>query len=622
MAAAVAGVTLIVLMAVLAAAVIQRANQRHEVALREQNARFDVALSNMPVGLSMFDAEHRLIVCNRIYRELYDLPHELTQPGTPFAEIMRYYVVKETGGDLESLEDMHDWLAQYIAKVGQGKQFTDAHRLHDGRTVLVTIGPMANGGWVDVQEDITERRQNEARIEYLARHDHLTGLANRVLLRECLGEALKHRAERGDVALHCLDLDRFKEINDTLGHPAGDAILKLVTERIRGCVRDNDTIARLGGDEFVVLQVAKDPVQVAPPLASRLIEAISEPYEVGGHEVHVGASVGIAVSPIDSTDPDTLLKHADMALYRAKSEGRGRWSLFEQEMNTRQHARFLLARDLRSALANGELEIHYQPILNLSSGEVSCCEALIRWRHPERGLVSPAEFVPVAEETGLIVPISEWVLRQACAEAARWPERVRVAVNISPFYWKSRALSQMVFSAVAASRIAPSRLELEITESALLNTNEATRALLNQLHNVGVRIAMDDFGTGYSSLSYLRNLPFQKIKIDRCFVKDLSDSGKNAIAIIRAISALGRALDLTVTAEGVETQEQLEAIRAEGCTEMQGYLFSPPLPAAELSKYYRRRGDKTATASAKARVQRKPLRRASAARPRRRGGAP
>jgi diguanylate cyclase (GGDEF)-like protein len=595
MAIAVAGVTFIVLLSALAAALIQTANFRFESSLREQKERFESALRHLPVGFSMFDSAHRFIMCNGHYRAIYDLPEEIVKPGTTFAEILRYHTNRVSGQKADTdPESTRNWLTAHFAKIACGKPFTDIQHLSDGRTISVTIEPMADGGWVDVQEDITERTQHEAQITHMSRHDALTDLPNRLLLRDRLEAALMSGRGGGTFAVHCLDLDHFKEVNDILGHPIGDALLEQVAERLRSCVRDGDTVARLGGDEFVVLQISDDPASEAPPLAARIIDAVGAAYDLDGHQVLIGTSIGIALSPSDGTDPDTLLKHGDMALYRAKSEGRGTWSLFEPEMNIRLHARCSLARDLRSALVNGELELNYQPIVNLESGEVSGCEALLRWRHPERGLVSPEEFIPIAEETGLIVPIGEWVLRQACAEAATWPDHIKIAVNISPMQWKCRTLCQMIFNAVAAAGIAPQRLEIEITESSLLDNSEAMIATLRQLHEFGVRIAMDDFGTGYSSLSYLRTLPFDKIKIDRCFVADLSNGGENAVAIVRAISALGRALELTVTAEGVETQEQLEIIRAEGCTEMQGYLFSTPRPAVELGRFFGPPTDKTA----------------------------
>ena len=552
-----------------------------------QNARFDAALDYMPAGLSMFDSEQRLIVCNRVYREIYDVPEELARPGTPLAELVRYYVRRESGIDVpEDLESERKWIAGHVAQLACGKPFTYTQQLSNGRTILVGTGPLPDGGWVDVQEDITEQRQTEAKITHLARHDALTDLPNRVFLHERLEHVLNTERRDEYVTVLYLDLDRFKEVNDTLGHPIGDMLLKAVAERLASAVRESDTVARVGGDEFVVVQVSAEPSKEAAALAARLIEVISAPYDLNGHEALISTSIGIAISPHDGTDCTTLMKHADMALYRSKNDGHGSYCFFEQEMNVRVQARRELEQDLRSAFANGELEINYQPIVNLERNAVCGCEALLRWRHPKRGMIAPGEFIPLAEETGLIVPIGEWVLRQACSVAATWPDRIKIAVNLSPVQCKSRTLFQMVFNAVAAAGIAPQRLELEITESALLQEEEVTLANLQQLHDFGARIAMDDFGTGYSSLSYLRKFPFDKIKIDRCFVTDLSTGNESALAIVSAIIRLAGALGLTITAEGVETHDQLEMLRIEGCTEIQGYIFSAAKPANEIRRLF------------------------------------
>jgi diguanylate cyclase (GGDEF)-like protein len=561
-----------------------------------QDARLTAALHHLPVGLSIFDPEHRLVACNRAYREIYDVPEELTRPGTPFTELMRYYVKRETGRDEpEELDNVREWIAGHFAKLACGKPFTDTQHLSDGRTVLARVGPIADGGWVDVLEDITERLQNEAKISHMAQHDALTDLPNRMLLSERLEQALKGARRGENVAVLCLDLDRFKEVNDTLGHSVGDALLKTVAERLRSTVRPSDAVARVGGDEFVVLQISAYPAHEAAVLASRLIEVISAPYELNGHQAVIGTSVGIAVAPDDGANPETFLAHADMALYRAKEDGRGTFCFYEQEMNARAHARRDLERDLRLALANGDFELYYQPLVNLERNEVSGFEALLRWRHPQRGMVSPGDFIPLAEETGLIVPIGEWALREACAEAATWPGHIKIAVNLSPVQFKIRKLVDMVFNALAAAGLDARRLELEITESVLLQDSEATRVTLRQLHDLGVRIAMDDFGTGYSSLNYLQRFPFDTIKIDRCFIANLSTGDESSLAIVRAIGSLGRALGLAVTAEGVETQQQLEMVRLEGCTEMQGYIFSAAKPASEIRRHFLPRPDELAS---------------------------
>jgi diguanylate cyclase (GGDEF)-like protein/PAS domain S-box-containing protein len=432
--------------------------------------------------------------------------------------------------------------------------------------------------------DVTERKQAEARIEHMAHHDALTGLPNRVLFHQRLGEALSRiRRGGGSLAVLCLDLDQFKSVNDTLGHPVGDALLKTVAQRLDHCVRDTDMVARLGGDEFAIILPTIDGPHDAEQTASKVIDVLGQPYEIQGHEVVVGASIGIAIAPGDGDAADALLRNADMALYRAKGDGRGRFNFFEPEMDRRIQLRRTLELDLRKAFQNGEFELYYQPLINLDSGEVSGFEALLRWRHPERGMVPPAEFIPLAEEIGLITPLGEWVLRTACAEAMTWPAHVKVAVNLSPVQFKSRNLVQAVLTALAYSRLPATRLELEITESVLLGETEANLAMLHQLRGLGVHISMDDFGTGYSSLSYLRSFPFDKIKIDQSFVRELAER-PDCMAIIRAVVGLGTSLGIATTAEGVETPEQLERLRAEGCTEVQGFLFSPPRRASDVAK--------------------------------------
>jgi diguanylate cyclase (GGDEF)-like protein len=444
---------------------------------------------------------------------------------------------------------------------------------------------MANGGWVSTHEDITERRRAEERIAHMARHDALTDLPNRTLFREHLEQALGRVRRHGEqFAVLCLDLDQFKTVNDTLGHSVGDLLLRQVAQRLKDCLRESDTVARLGGDEFAVLQVGDAQPQHAGGLARRIVEVISAPYDVDGHHVVIGTSLGIAVAPNDGGDPDQLLKNADMALYRAKGSGRGTFRFFEAEMDAIAQSRRAMEIDLRKALSQGEFELFYQPLVATQTGRVGTFEALIRWNHPERGRVSPADFIPLTEEIGLIVPIGEWVLHRACEEAATWPDDIKVAVNLSAVQFRSKKLLQAVVGALAASRLAPHRLELEITESVLLQDSDETLAMLYSLRQLGVRISMDDFGTGCSSLSYLRSFPFDKIKIDQSFVQDLGKTA-DAVAIIRAVTGLGISLGIVTTAEGVETKEQFEQLREEGCAEIQGYLVSPPVSAAELHRF-------------------------------------
>ncbi|MET3665207.1 EAL domain-containing protein [Caulobacter sp. 1776] len=435
-----------------------------------------------------------------------------------------------------------------------------------------------------VSEDIAERKRAEAQIARLAHYDPLTDLPNRVLFQKHLSEALARRARKGDqLAVHFIDLDRFKTVNDTLGHPLGDALLREAAERLRGCVREGDTVARLGGDEFAVVQTGLSDMSGATRLAGRVVEAMVAPFDLQGHQVVIGASVGVAAAPSDGEDADELLKKADMALYRAKADGRGAFHFFERAMDEQLQARRALELDLRRALTAGEFELFYQPLYNLGDERVTGCEALLRWRHPDRGMVSPADFIPLAEEIGLIIPLGEWVLRAACAEAAKWPDHVRLAVNLSPAQFRDRGLVRTVVSALAASGLPAQRLELEITESVLLQDSAANMTMLHDLKALGVRISMDDFGTGYSSLSYLRSFPFDKIKIDQTFVRDILEDS-DAMAIIKAVLDLGASMGIVTTAEGVETLEQLNALRGQGCAEIQGYFISRPAPAAEIAR--------------------------------------
>jgi diguanylate cyclase (GGDEF)-like protein len=427
-------------------------------------------------------------------------------------------------------------------------------------------------------------RRGVAQIARLAHYDPLTDLPNRVLFQKHLAEALARRSRKGDqLAVHFIDLDRFKTVNDTLGHPLGDALLREAAERLRSCVREGDTVARLGGDEFAVVQTGLSDMGGATRLAGRVVEAMAAPFDLQGHQVVIGASVGVAAAPSDGEDADELLKKADMALYRAKADGRGAFHFFERAMDEQLQARRALELDLRRALQAGEFELFYQPLYNLGDERVTGCEALLRWRHPDRGMVSPADFIPLAEEIGLIVPLGEWVLRAACAEAAKWPDHVRLAVNLSPAQFRDRGLVRTVVSALAASGLPAQRLELEITESVLLQDSAANMTMLHDLKALGVRISMDDFGTGYSSLSYLRSFPFDKIKIDQTFVRDILDDS-DAMAIIKAVLDLGASMGIVTTAEGVETLEQLNALRGQGCAEIQGYFISRPAPASEIAR--------------------------------------
>jgi diguanylate cyclase (GGDEF)-like protein len=433
-----------------------------------------------------------------------------------------------------------------------------------------------------LEHEIAERKQSEARVRHMAQHDSLTGLGNRVHFRDQLVRALARMEERsGHIALLFIDLDQFKLINDTLGHRIGDLLLTAVGQRLQHSIKDCDTVGRLGGDEFAIIQIAKERPEEAGALAARVMNAVAQPYSIEDHQLVVSCSIGIAWAPDDGNDPDVLLANADLALYRAKAEARGSCRFFEAEMNELAQARRLVERDLRDALQLGQFELHYQPLFNLDGAGITGFEALVRWNHPVRGTVPPLDFISLAEEMGLIIPISQWVLREACREASRWPSDIKLAVNLSPMQFRGGTLVQDVVNALAASGLEPDRLELEITETVLLDDNKKTMQALHQLRDLGVRISMDDFGTGYSSLSYLRMFPFDKIKIDRSFVRDLP-ANNDSTAIVRAIIGLAGSIGMVTTVEGVETMEQFDYLKAEGCTEVQGYLISRPMPAKDV----------------------------------------
>jgi diguanylate cyclase (GGDEF)-like protein len=552
-----------------------RARELAELAETDRR-RMYAAISNMPIGFCMFDDEDRLVVCNEKYAEIYKLPPEATVPGTQHRMVIAARVATETYNGTDPMAHM----AEVLEIVKARRPSADVWELKDGRSISTIFQPVA-GGWLSTHEDITERRRSEARIRHMARHDALTDLPNRTLFRERVGEALLHLPGGGGFAVLALDLDRFKNVNDTLGHPVGDLLLQAVAERLRHSVRESDTVARFGGDEFAMVQVDSDQPAAARSLAQRVIEVLSEPFDVDGQQISIGVSVGIALAPGDGQDAEQLLKGADMGLYRAKSDGRGVYRFFEPEMDARMQARRRLELDLRRALAEDQFLLHYQPVMDVERGQVTCFEALLRWRHPERGMISPGEFIPLTEDIGLIVPLGEWILRQACRDAAAWPENIKVAVNLSPVQFRSNRLIEAVITALAVGKLPASRLELEITEGVLLAETEETLATLHRLRTLGVRIAMDDFGTGYSSLSYLQSFPFDRIKIDASFIRRM-DSDASSTAIVRAVTGLGASLGMQTTAEGVETAEQLNWVRAEGCTEVQGFLFSEARPAAEL----------------------------------------
>ena len=554
--------------------------QERDQTLETQNARFDAALNNMSQALCMVDGEQRVIVCNSRFLKLFELPAAAVQPGAPIDDVFRAAAAGRY--EREVIEAVCGKQRELIAAARAGSFFQEA----DGRAVAVSHQPMPGNGWVATYEDISERRRVEARIHFMAHHDALTSLPNRIHFEERLGQLLKGvRQEDGHLAVLCLDLDHFKDVNDSLGHPAGDQLLKQVAQRALGCVRGGDIVARLGGDEFAILQSSRRQPEHAEALARRLVQALGAPYDIDGTRVVIGASVGIAVAAGDGRDVSHLLKNADIALYKAKGEGRGMFRLFEDEMDAQLQVRRAMESDLHEAISRGELVLFYQPLLDLAANKLAGFEALLRWRHPLLGTVLPAQFIPVAADIGMIGRIGEWVLTQACRDAASWPEDVTVAVNLSPPQFRGGNLVRAVRSALEAAGLPARRLALEITESALLRDNEKVLATLHALRDCGVEIALDDFGTGYSSLSCLRAFPFDRIKIDQSFVREM-DRRPDCLAIVRSVAQLAQTLGMATTAEGIETPEQLGQVRNAGCAQAQGYYFDPPKPVSEIACWF------------------------------------
>jgi diguanylate cyclase (GGDEF)-like protein len=552
--------------------------------LERLNQWFEVALNNMARGLSMFDSEQRLILCNQIYRKIYDLPEELTRPGTPLAEIVRYHVKRETGRDSpEDHEEQRKWIAQHVAELARGKTFTHTQHLSGGRTILVSNQPLSDGSWVDLQEDITERCRAEQKIAWLARHDALTEVPNRFHFHEQLDQALQGLGPGEGLAVHWIDLDRFKDVNDDLGHPVGDALLKSIGARLHAAVRQPDFVGRLGGDEFAIVQSGVTQEAQTIAFVERILKLFSQTHHLMGHCVDIGATIGIALAPEHGTTADILLKKADLALYHAKSMGRGAYALFDPDYGYEKQTRRRLEADLKVALQEHQLELYYQPIRDVKTHQVNSCEALMRWHHPQQGLIPPSDFIPLAEDTGLIVAMGEWALHQACKDAATWPDSIGVRVNLSPLQFNGCDLCKTVDSALRLSGLAPQRLGLEITESVLLRNDASTIAVLHRMRDTGVRVALDDFGTAFASLSYLRSFPFDTIKIDRSFVRELPQRSDCA-AIIEAVTSLARNLHIRSVVEGVETAEQLTIVSDSGCDEVQGFFFNRPVPAAEIAK--------------------------------------
>ena len=531
----------------------------------------------LPYGMAIADPQMRIIYANRTFGELLHVGEDLS--GCPTLGSL-LAPGDGTPADASSDDGVEPISAGATQRIADGETIP---LLRGGRTLAASSRLLANSFHLITIEDITLRRSLAARAEQLARQDPLTALPNRVVLGEHLAARLAASAADGQsTAVLCLDLDRFKLVNDTAGHAIGDKLLARVAERLRSVVADDDIVARLGGGEFAILQTSANQPADAEGLAARIVDLVGRVFLIEGHMANIGVSIGIAVAPRHGGDAEALLKSGDLALYRAKEEGRGRCRLFEPEMDRSMQARRSLEFELRKALGLREFELFYQPLFNFENDRIEGFEALLRWRHPVRGLVSPADFIPLAEELGIIIPIGEWALRTACAQAATWPDHIGVAVNLSPVQFTSPRLAQAVMNALASAKLAPSRLELEITESVLLHDTAGTLETLHRLRRMGVRIAMDDFGTGYSSLSYLRSFPFDKIKIDQSFVRGMSSS-KDCVAIVRAIAGLASTLGVSTTAEGVETEEQRERVRHEGCTNIQGYLVSRPVPASETA---------------------------------------
>jgi diguanylate cyclase (GGDEF)-like protein len=559
-----------------AALLLGQERERADRELHIQAVRFGAALSTMSEVLCLFDAADRLMVGHDRLAVLLGLPAGSITPGMAIEDMGRLL----TSSDGQRADDARTLYTLILAARDAGTRGAWTLDRENGQRIAVNFAPMDHTGWLVTLEDITEQRRAEARIERMAHYDALTGLANRVLFRDRL-QAVVAGCGRGErFAVLYLDLDQFKSVNDTLGHPVGDALLQHVTERLNREVRASDMIARLGGDEFAIVQKI-DQAEDSAMLATRLIEVVSAPYELDGSRVVIGTSIGIALVSDDGRDVDDIVRNADLALYRSKANGRGRYCFFEPEMDAWMQARRTLDLDLRRALVEGEFQVFYQPLITIASDAVIGFEALVRWWHPERGLVTPAEFIPMAEESGLIIPLGNWVLRQACADAATWPDHLKVAVNLSPVQLGGTTLVADVAAALADFGLPASRLELEITETAMLADTAGVLAVLHQLRDIGLRIALDDFGTGFSSLSYLQRFPFSKVKIDRSFVAKLDDGGDSATIIAAVIDLCGR-LGMGTTGEGVETETQLHRLAELECGEAQGYLFSKPMPADEI----------------------------------------
>jgi len=551
--------------------VSQHHASRQRLMLEKQ--RLDTAVNNLKQGLLLFDINHRLVIFNRRYAEMFGLPDDAIKPGCSLRDIM--LLRKEHGmfgGDID----------EYCARVFKlaSSNGSTTVNIPDGRVIHTTFQSISGGGWVSTLEDITERQRAEDRIAHMARYDALTDLPNRTMFRDYLDTMLK---KEENLAVLSIDIDEFKQVNDTLGHFVGDELLVAIACRLSDCMEPGDLVARLGGDEFAIVRHGIRERSELIPLIERVHAAIRVPYDCAGHHLNADTSIGIAVSPCDGSEMEGLLRNADLALYAAKGSGRRTYRFFEPEMKVRAQKRHDMEMEIRNALFHQEFEVHYQPFIDVKTQKILGCEALVRWRHPRHGLVSPADFIPIAEETGLIDQLGSWVLKTACHAAANWPDDIRLAVNVSPVQFKGHTLALNVASALGSSGLPANRLELEITEAVLIRDDEEALAILHELRGLGVRIALDDFGTGYSSLRYLQLFPFDKIKVDRCFVSNITEP-EGASHIVKAVVDIAAARNMTTTAEGVETAEQLAVLRDLGCDQMQGYFFSPAVTEEKLTQ--------------------------------------
>ncbi|MEC5290303.1 EAL domain-containing protein [Aurantimonas sp. C2-6-R+9] len=550
---------------------------RNEADLRRQNLLFDAALANMSQGLCMFDGQKNLIVSNARYAELYELDPGSIKPGIHLRDIL----LQRIAAGCVVGEDPEEYIKERLTGVEVRESYVKIHHLNDGRSLAISHRPLADGGWLATHDDITNIRRIEAQIAHMALHDGLTDLPNRTLFGQELEAAFKARAEGRRVAVVCLDLDKFKSVNDTLGHLVGDRLLKATSTRLIQAVGGKGMVARLSGDEFALIISDVGTQTDMEQVAQHIIDAMAEPFDLDGHHVGVGISIGVAFSTEATTNVEEIVSNADTALYRAKAEGRGVFRFFEQGMDSAVKRRSQLEMDLRQAIQDEQLTLNFQPIMDAVSRRVVAFEALLRWTHSEHGSIPPSEFIPIAEDVGLIERLGEWVIRQACLTAVDWPQDIRVAVNLSPLQFGGRDLVATVAGALTQTGLDAGRLELEITESVLLNDSEANLKILSELRHLGARVVMDDFGTGYSSLGYLRSFPFDKIKIDKSFIDEIP-TNLGSGAIIRAITELATNLGMSTTAEGVESREQFDYLRLQGCTEVQGYYFSPARPADEI----------------------------------------